>query len=121
MIKQKLLNARKEKNLTQEKLAEMVCLTQSQYQRRESGTMPITNDEWARLAKALGKEVEDIKEENAVTIYNNYDNKYENSSVGGLYDSQTNNFYNIPEAIIQNMQDYIEFLKEEIKRLKGSK
>ena len=65
-----------------------------------------------RIAKCLDKEVEDIKEEDNQITINNYDNS------SGHYWASNNYFYNIPEFLMKNQQDYIEMLKEEITRLK---
>ena len=108
MMKNKLITARKEKNMTQNDMADLLFMSQFQYQRRERGEIRISNEEWIRIAKFLGKEVEDIKEDDsATTVYND-----DNYSAGDTY------FYNIPEFVIKNQQDYIEMLKEEIKKLK---
>ena len=112
MIKSKLINARKEKNKTQNDMADSLGMTQSQYHRREKGEIRIIDDEWMRIAKILGKEVEEIREEESITTINNYDNQ------SGNYSASNNYFYNIPEFIMRNQQDYIEMLKEEIIRLK---
>ena len=112
MIKNKLIAARKEKNMTQNDIADLMCMSQSQYQRREQGEVRISGEEWIRMAKLLGKEVEDIKEEDNITTVNNYDN------CTGTYAAGDNYIYNIPEFIMKNQQEYIEILKEEIKRLK---
>jgi len=111
MVKNKLIAARKEKNMTQSEMADLLCISQSQYQRREHGIIHIPDDEWLRIAKILGRDVDDIKEEDSFTTINNYDN-CSNYAAGDYY------FYNIPEFIMKNQQDYIEMLKEEIKRLK---
>ena len=94
MIKNKLITARKEKNMTQQDMADLLFMSQSQYQRRECGAIRISDEEWLRLAKFLDKEVENIKEE---------DNNYS---------------YNVPEFVMKNQQDYIEMLKQEIGCLK---
>jgi len=112
MIKQKLINARKAK-CTQQDMAKILHMTQSQYQRREKGEIKISDEEWERMAKALGKTVEEIKEEEtAIRQINNYDNQ------SGNYSASTNYFYNIPEFILENQQDYINLLKKEIEELK---
>ena len=112
MVKNKLIDARKEKNMTQQQMADLLFMNQAQYQRREKGVIPIPDEEWVRIAKCLDKEVEDIKEEDCLTTINNYDNN------SGHYSSSNNYFYNIPEFLMKNQQDYIELLKDEIKRLK---
>ena len=112
MIKNKLITARKERNMTQSDMADLLFISQSQYQRREHGEIRISDDEWMRIAKFLGKEVQDIKEEDNITTVYNYDNH------SGNYSASNNYFYNIPEFIMKNQQEYIEMLKEEINRLK---
>jgi transcriptional regulator with XRE-family HTH domain len=113
MIKNKLIAARKAKNKTQADMANLLYMSQSQYNRREMGRIHISEAEWMRIAKFLGREVEDIKEEEdyITTIYN-YDN------YSGNYSASNNYFYNIPEFMMKNQQDYIEMLKEEIRNLK---
>jgi hypothetical protein len=93
-------------------MADLLSVSQSQYQRREQGEVHVSDKEWVRIAEFLGKEVEDIKEEDQITTINNYDNQSGSYSGSNIY------FYNIPEFIMKNQQDYIEKLKEEIKRLK---
>ena len=112
MVKNKLIAARKEKNMTQNDMAELLFISQSQYQRRECGEIRISDEEWERIAKLLGKEIQDIKEEDNITNVYHYDN------ASGSYSASNNYFYNIPEFIMKNQQDYIEMLKEEIKWLK---
>jgi transcriptional regulator with XRE-family HTH domain len=112
MIKNKLINARKEKNLSQTQMAHLVAMSQSQYQRRERGEIRITDDEWVRISKCLEIDLEDIKEEDSFSTINNYDNN------SGHYSSSNNYFYNIPEFLMKNQQDYIEMLKEENVHLK---
>lgn len=111
MIKNKLIKARKEK-YTQESMAKILHMTQSQYQRREKGEIKISDDEWERMAKALDTTVEDIKEEDIPqSIINNYDNS------SGSYFPHINNNYSIPEFILKNMEDYINLLKNQIEEL----
>ena len=113
MIKRKLMSARKESNLTQTAMAKLLCMTQSQYQRREQGEIRITDNEWVKIAKILGKEVDEVREEDGATTIFNYDNH------SGNYSQSTNNFYSIPDFIMKNQQEYIEMLKNEIISLKA--
>lgn len=106
MIKTKLIAARKEKNISQTDMAMKLCMSQSQYQRREHGDIRISENEWVRIAKLLNKDIEAIKEEDSI---NNNQSEY--------YSASNNHFYNIPEFIVKNQQEYIEMLKEKIKRL----
>lgn len=112
MIKNKLIKLRKAK-YTQENMAKILHMTQSQYQRREKGEIKISDEEWERIAKALDTNVEDIKEEDS-TIHqiNNYDNQSAN------YSASNNYFHNIPDYILENQQEYINLLKKEIQDLK---
>jgi transcriptional regulator with XRE-family HTH domain len=112
MIKKKLIAARKELGLTQNCMAEKLAMTQSQYQRREQGEIRICDEEWERIAKMLGKSVDEVKEEdNFANIYN-YDN------YSGNYSASNNYFYNIPDFIMKNQQEYIEMLKKENETLR---
>jgi transcriptional regulator with XRE-family HTH domain len=112
MIKNKLIAARKEKNRTQNDMADLLFISQSQYHRRERGEIRISDEEWMRIAKFLGKEIDDIKEEDAITTIYHYDNHSDN------YSASNNYFYNIPDFIMKNQQEYIEMLKQEIEELK---
>lgn len=111
MIKNKLINARKGK-YTQENMAKLLHMTQSQYQRREKGDIKISDEEWERIAKALDTKVEDIKEGDANLQIIHYDNQ------SGNYSASNNYFHNIPDYILENQQDYINLLKKEIESLK---
>ena len=113
MLKQRLIAARKERNFTQQTMAKHIAMTQSQYQRREQGEIRITDEEWERIAQVLGKDVSEIKEDDAITNVYNFDNYSSN------YSSSNNYFYNIPDFIMKNQQEYIEMLKKEIETLKA--
>ena len=95
MIKKKLITARKEKNMSQKSMSDLLYMNQSQYQRRERGEVRISDEEWMRMAKLLGKEIEDIKEEDCVTTIHNYDNHSQD------YSTSNNYFYSIPESMIK--------------------
>ena len=112
MVKNKLIRTRKAK-YTQENMAKLLHMSQSQYQRRETGEIKISDDEWEKIAKVLDVEVEDIKEEDAVqSIINNYDNS------SGSYSPYINNNYNIPEFMVKSMEEYLNILKQENRQLK---
>ena len=111
MIKTKLIAARK-KLYTQEKMANLLHMSQSQYHRREKGDIKISDEEWERIAKVLDTTVEDIKEDDySQQVINNYDNQ------SGNYVGSNNYFYNIPDFVLDNQQDYINLLKERIQKL----
>jgi transcriptional regulator with XRE-family HTH domain len=96
VIKNKLIAARKEKNMTQNDMADLLFVSQSQYQRRECGDIRISDEEWVRIAKFLGKDVEQIKEEADCSISQYFDN------VSGNYIGSNNNYCNIPEYLLDN-------------------
>lgn len=99
MIKNKLIQLRKAK-YTQENMAKLLHMTQSQYQRREKGDIKISDEEWERIAKVLDTPIEGIKEEDS-TIH------------------QINNYRNyLSDYILENQQDYKNLLKKEIQDLR---
>lgn len=112
MVKNKLIRTRKAK-YTQENMAKLLHMSQSQYQRRETGEIKISDEEWGKIAKVLDVEIEDIKEEDVVqSIINNYDNS------SGSYSPHINNNYNIPEFMLKSMEEYLDILKQENRQLK---
>jgi transcriptional regulator with XRE-family HTH domain len=113
MIKSKLMSARRERNKTQKEMAELLCISQSQYQRREHGEIRIFDDEWERMANFLNKKVEDIKEDDTCA------NIYNCGHPSGAYSSSNNYVYSIFESMMKNQQEYIEMLKERIKFLEA--
>lgn len=112
MVKEKLKRARTEKGFSQQDVAKYLNINQTGYSRRENGSIPVTDEEWERIAKLLSVEVEDIKEDDKESIHQNFENN------NGNYIGSNNIYCNIPEFILENQQDYINTLKEEIKALK---
>ena len=111
MIKQKLIDKRKEKNLTQEEFAFKLGLDASNYNRRENGITKISKKEWDKMAKELNVRLEDIYEpEDGIYIINN-----ENAS--GNF-GNNNTFNNFSEYAFETMKKYIEKLEEENRSLK---
>ena len=107
MIKQKLIDARKAKNLTQAEFALKLGLNDtSSYNRRESGVIKISKKEWDLMAKELKVNLEDIYEpEDGVYIINN-----ENAS-GNFGNHNIFNGFN--EFAFETMKKYIQKLEEE--------
>jgi transcriptional regulator with XRE-family HTH domain len=100
VIKTKLRETRLNKGLSQEALADLIGMTQSNYSRRENGRKGISQAEWGKIAKAL-----DVNKE---TIYEAY-------RLNTSHDSIVNvPFFNIPNQALE----YIEFLKNENSKLK---
>jgi len=60
---------RRESNIKQAVFAELVNMEQSQYSRRERGILPILDQEWEKISKALGVSKEEIFEPNSKTVY----------------------------------------------------
>lgn len=118
MIKQKLTNKRVERNLSQEKIADLLGISQSQYNRRENGVTKISKKELDKMAKILDTTLENIYEpEDGVYVING------DFAHGNFGDNHT--FNNFSEFAIETMKKYIEkleienqSLKEEIKNLK---
>ena len=107
MIKQKLINRRTEKDFSQEEIADLMSITQSQYSRRENGIIKITKKEWDKLAKLLETNLEDIYEpEDGIYIVNN-------ENANGNYSGSQNHFHQIPDYVLETMRKYILKLEEE--------
>ncbi|MBB6372064.1 helix-turn-helix transcriptional regulator [Chryseobacterium shigense] len=115
MQKEKLRTIRKQKGYTQQQIADIIATDVSNYSRKESGDVRIIKDEWDKIARFLNVTVEDIYEEEEAKVVINNDHPVFNDHAVSSIVSQ---FNNIPGSIIQNLQDYISFLKEENERLK---
>lgn len=63
MKKEKLIESRKAKKISQTDVATYLKISQTQYQKRESGKIKITDLEWQRISKLLNVEVDEIYEE----------------------------------------------------------
>lgn len=63
MKKEKLINIRKGKKISQTDIATYLKISQTQYQKRESGKLKITHEEWQRISKLLNVEVDEIFED----------------------------------------------------------
>lgn len=113
MIQQKLRNLRKQKCMSQEKMAKILSTDISSYCRKENGKSKIHDDEWEKLAKALNVSVDDIKESENLGIVQNDNLTFNDNS--GNYEHQK---FNIPNSILENLQDYIKILKEQNESLK---
>ncbi|MCU7614941.1 helix-turn-helix transcriptional regulator [Chryseobacterium sp. GMJ5] len=114
MEKTKLIEVRKRKNMSQEKMADILCMDVSNYNRREKGTAKISLQEWQKIAETLEIPLEEIyeNEESLVFIFN------DNSTGNGNGVGNINN-YNIPLSIWESQKKYIEKLEAEIESLKA--
>ena len=106
-----LIQVRNKKRLTQQQVAEHLCMDISNYNRREKGTSKISNFEWEKLSKFFDVSVEDIYEsEESIFII------CKDQSVGIV--NGTNNVYTIPEFLLESQKKYIQKLEKEIETLK---
>lgn len=112
MIQEKLKNFRKKKGYSQDQMAKFISTDTSNYSRKERGEVKIHEDEWQKLAEALDVPIESIRESE-----NKYSFQYDNSTFHDHSGSNIN-YYNIPNSLIENLQDYISILKSEIISLK---
>ncbi len=110
MEHQKLINARKSKGYTQEKMSAVIAMEQTTYSRKERGKSPISEDEWSRFAKALDVAVEEIKEVNQ-GISKNENCTFNEHSIGIQY-------INIPQNVFDIIIKYNAKLEEENRELK---
>ncbi|MEY8760517.1 helix-turn-helix domain-containing protein [Chryseobacterium tongliaoense] len=108
---EKLRNLRKQRGYTQEYMSKILSTDVSNYSRKESGDVKIFDDEWEKLAAALDVPVEEIKEERMANVVNFNDT----STNSGAF---LNNYYNVPNQVMDNLQDYIKLLKEQVESLK---
>ncbi|EJL68692.1 hypothetical protein PMI13_03518 [Chryseobacterium populi] len=108
---EKLRNLRKQRGYTQEYMSKILSTDVSNYSRKESGDVKIFDDEWEKLAAALDVPVEEIKEERTANVVNFNDT----STNSGAF---LNNYYNVPNQVMDNLQDYIKLLKEQVESLK---
>ncbi|SNR95456.1 helix-turn-helix domain-containing protein [Flavobacterium sp. ov086] len=60
MSKLHLKNARLNKGLSQETLADLIGMTQCNYSRRENGKKEITLNEWTKIANVLNVNLDEI-------------------------------------------------------------
>lgn len=63
MKKEKLITVRKAKKISQTDVATYLKISQTQYQKRESGKIKICNHEWQRISILLDVEVDEIFDE----------------------------------------------------------
>lgn len=104
MLHENLIQARKQKGLTQKEMADMLAMEQTTYSKKERGISRIRENEWIRFAKILDKDVDELKRDNKVTQNN------ENLN--------SNMYLNILEIIIkynQKLEEENSLLKEELK------
>lgn len=112
MRKEKLLRARLNKELSQEELADLIGMSQSNYSRLENGLKKISDTEWNKIAKELMVKKEEIYEEDI----QNEENK--NIKVN---DSTNMHYFNMPDFVLKHielLETKNNDLQQEIKQLK---
>lgn len=109
MEKSKLIKTRKNLGLSCKDIADLLCIEEYSYRRRENGKTKINNQEWKKLASILSVSFEAIFEPESTPIDNSKSTNPELS---------TNHYYSIPKKMIDNQQEYITILKIEIDSLK---
>ncbi|MDQ1806243.1 helix-turn-helix transcriptional regulator [Chryseobacterium sp. CKR4-1] len=113
---EKLRSLRKKRGYTQEYMSNILSTDVSNYCRKESGDVRIFDDEWEKLAKALDVPVEEIKEERPANAIQNNDNSTFSDNAASI--NFNNTYYNVPNQVMDNLQDYIKLLKEQVEALK---
>ena len=111
MEKQKLIQARKQRDVTQREMAEVLCMDVSNYNRKKKGKLCMKNEEWEKIATHLGIPVEEIHEQDDQQIIICKD-----QAVGIIHG--TNNVFTIPEHVLESQRKYIKKLEQEIADLK---
>jgi len=112
MIKEKLRSTRITKGFTQQRIAEAIQTTKSNYCRKENGEVKINHIEWQKLESILSVSYEDIyEEEEAKTLIN-----VENHAI--RQNLRTYNHCSMHENMIKHIMDYLNFLKDENEKLK---
>jgi transcriptional regulator with XRE-family HTH domain len=119
MIKQKLIDKRKERNLTQEEFAFRLGIETSNYSRRESGITKISKKEWDKMAKLLDTTLDEIYEpEDGIYVING-DNATGNFGNGGTFNNFNEFAFETMKKYIQKLEDENAFQKQEVANLKA--
>ena len=109
-VKNRLIEARKRKEYSQEYVSSVLGMNTSCYSRRENGQIRISNKEWQKLSEILETPLDDIYEsDESMTFFFN-----DNSSGNGNIVSN----YSIPQSLWDVQKKYMEKLEEEIRHLK---
>lgn len=107
MIKRKLIDNRTQKGISQEKMADLLGLNTSNYNRRESGETQIKIKEWEKIAFLLEVPISEIFESEESSVYLTQKNNSNGQVVG-----DNNTIMGIDETTLKNLNDFIKNLKE---------
>jgi len=109
MIKRKLIDSRTKRGISQEKMADLLGLNTSNYNRRESGETQIKIKEWEKIASLLEVPISEIFESEESSVYLHAKNNSNGQVVG-----DNNTIMGIDETTLKNLNDFIKNLKETI-------
>lgn len=113
MEHKKLINIRKSKGLTQCQISMKTAMEQTTYSRKERGKSPIKNEEWNRFAKALNVSIDEIKDDNNISLAKGKNSKFQKNR------NNENPHMVIDQSILDVFVNYINKLEEENKKLKN--
>jgi transcriptional regulator with XRE-family HTH domain len=108
MLKEKLIDKRKEKGFSQERMADLLGLDTSNYSRRENGDTKIKITEWEKIAEILNVPISEIFESEESNIYKI---NSKNSTGGQIGDN--NSIIGVDKTTLDNLNEYIKALKED--------
>ncbi len=106
----RLIAIRKEKKISQEKMAQFLAMEQTTYSRKERGKSPLTDKDWVRIATILEVELIEIIGEPKLDCEN------ENSSE--IYNNKKPIFVSIQKDYLDNLINYNRQVERELKHLK---
>jgi len=122
MEKTKLIEMRKAKRISQQQMADFLCMDVSNYNRRENGEVYIRREQWEKLAKILDVPLSEIYEDDEKQL-----NRCGDNATGNFIGTNfgPNNIYSFSEILLEMQQKHLEIqqkyiakLEEEIKELK---
>jgi len=119
MKKEKLINARKAKKISQTDIATYLKISQTQYQKRESGKIKITDLEWKKISTLLDVEIEDIKDDDTKFSFQfDYSTFHDHSGSNITYSNIPDFFLEVQKKYLEKLEKENENLLKEIKILK---
>jgi transcriptional regulator with XRE-family HTH domain len=109
MEKSLLIKTRKKLGFSCKEIADLLCMEEYSYRRRESGKTKISNQEWKKISNILSVPFEMIFEA---------ENGSFDDSENLTPKTNTSQSFNIPKELLDNQQEYITILKIENDTLK---
>lgn len=109
MLKEKLIDKRKEKGFSQERMADLLGLDTSNYSRRENGDTKIKITEWEKISEILNVPISEIFESEESDIYRI--SAKNSTAIGRIGDN--NSIIGVDKTTLDNLNEYIKALKEE--------